>query len=198
MSPLFIEPCLPTINRIVPTGPMWACEIKHDGFRFVCVRQGECVRVYSRGAHDWAAQLPAIVEAMQALPVKSAAIDGEGVICGRDGKSDFDRMRACFSRHGAPEAFLYAFDLLDYGRDLRGEPWARRRAALAKSRGTARRRGISKHQVRVGGSLGGEVYRQTLKDSGGNRHNEDCQCHVFRYWLAGALHRFPFASASRR
>ena len=58
-------------------------------------------------------------------------LDGEGVICGHDGKSDFDRMRACFSRHGTREALLYAFDLLELdGRDLRNEPWARRRAAL--------------------------------------------------------------------
>ena len=46
-------------------------------------------------------------------PVRSAVLDGEGVICGPDGKSDFDRMRACFSRQGAPKAFLYAFDLLE-------------------------------------------------------------------------------------
>jgi len=45
--------------------------------------------------------------------VRSAVLDGEGVICGPDGKSDFDRMRACFSRQGAPKAFLYAFDLLE-------------------------------------------------------------------------------------
>ena len=105
----FIEPCLPTISRSVPTGPQWAFEIKHDGFRFLAVRQRKQVHVYSRGGHDWSEQLPTIMKALLALPVRSAAIDGEGVIYGRDGKSDFDRMRACFSRYGAPEAFLYAF-----------------------------------------------------------------------------------------
>jgi bifunctional non-homologous end joining protein LigD len=30
--PGFIEPCMPTVARIVPTGPQWAYEIKHDGF----------------------------------------------------------------------------------------------------------------------------------------------------------------------
>jgi bifunctional non-homologous end joining protein LigD len=124
----FIEPCLPTISRLVPTGPGWAYEIKHDGFRFLAVRQGKRVRVFSRGGHDWSKQLPAIADAMQALPVTSATLDGEGVICGPDGKSDFDRMRAVFS-----DAFLYAFDLLELdGRDLRNEPWARRRAMLAQ------------------------------------------------------------------
>jgi bifunctional non-homologous end joining protein LigD len=80
-----------------------------------------------------ASKLSAIADAMQALPVRSVVLDGEGVICGPDGKSDFDAMRACFSRNGAPEAFLYAFDLLELdGRDLRNEPWARRRALLVQ------------------------------------------------------------------
>ncbi len=71
------------------------------------------MRVYSRGGHDWSKQLPAIAEVLRALPVHTLVLDGEGVICGPDGKSDFDRMRACFSRNGAPEAFLYAFDVLE-------------------------------------------------------------------------------------
>jgi hypothetical protein len=41
-------------------------------------------------------RLPAIVEAMQALPISSALLDGEGVICGPDGVSQFDRMPAVF------------------------------------------------------------------------------------------------------
>ena len=131
--PDFIEPCLPTVSRTVPTGSEWVFEIKHDGFRFVAIRRGKRVRVYSRGGHDWNKQLPAITEALLALPVRSVMLDGEGVICGPDGKSNFDRMRACFSRQGAPAAFLYAFDVLQLdGRDLRNEPWASRRATLVE------------------------------------------------------------------
>jgi len=110
---LFIEPCLPTISRMVPTGPQWAYEFKHDGFRFLAVRQGKRVRAFTRGGHDWSKQLPAIADAMQALPVRSAVLDGEGVICGPDGKSDFDAMRAVFGLYGTRAAFLYAFDLLE-------------------------------------------------------------------------------------
>ena len=129
----FLDPCLPTISRTVPTGPQWAYEIKHDGFRFLAARQRKQVRIYSRGGHDWSKQLPIITEALQALPVRSVMLDGEGVICGADGKSDFDRMRACFSREGAPGAFLYAFDILEIdGRDLRNEPWSWRRDALVQ------------------------------------------------------------------
>jgi ATP-dependent DNA ligase len=129
----FIEPCLPTVSRTVPTGPQWAYEIKHDGFRFVCHRDGERVRVFSRTGHEWSAQLPAIATALRALPVRSAIIDGEGVICGPDGLTDFDRMRAVFGRKGSPDVFLYAFDVLELdGRDLRGERWEARRELLTQ------------------------------------------------------------------
>jgi len=40
------------ISRTVPTGAGWAYEVKHDGFRFICHRDGERVRVFSRGGHD--------------------------------------------------------------------------------------------------------------------------------------------------
>ena len=58
--PGFIEPCLPTGSRTAPTGPQWAYEIKHDGFRFICHRDGERVRVFSRTGHEWGAHLPTI------------------------------------------------------------------------------------------------------------------------------------------
>jgi hypothetical protein len=129
----FIEPCLPMISRTVPTGADWAYEIKHDGFRFICRREGERVRCYSRGGHDWSSSLPAVVEAMRALPVTSVTLDGELVICGSDGVSQFDRMSTVFGRNGSREAFLYAFDVLELdGQDLRGEQWDDRRALLAQ------------------------------------------------------------------
>ena len=33
--PGFIDPCLPTLARAVPDGPLWVHEIKHDGYRFI-------------------------------------------------------------------------------------------------------------------------------------------------------------------
>ena len=77
----FVEPCLPTISRTVPTGPEWAYEIKHDGFRFLALRQTKRGRVYSRGGHDWSKQLPTIADALQALPVASAPIRPSSARC---------------------------------------------------------------------------------------------------------------------
>ena len=123
----FIDPCLPTGARSAPSGPQWAYEIKHDGFRFICWRAGDRVRVFSRQGIDWTDRVPLIAEALQALRVKSVIVDGEGVVCRSDGVSDFDLLRA-----GSREAFLYAFDLLELdGTDLRREPWETRRARLA-------------------------------------------------------------------
>src|SRR6478672_949847 len=113
-----IEPCLPTLGHSVPTGPQWAYEIKHDGFRFICRRDGDRVRVFSRRGNDYTDRVPLIAEALAKLRVKSVTLDGEGVVCGADGVSDFDRLRAAVGRLGSRRAFLYAFDILELGREL--------------------------------------------------------------------------------
>jgi len=127
----FIEPCLPTVAPAVPGGPRWAYEIKHDGFRFICRREGERVRVFSRHGRDWTDRVPAIVEALRALPVTSATLDGEGVVCDDRGVTDFERLRSALARGGSRAPFLYAFDLLALnGEDLRSRAWEIRRATL--------------------------------------------------------------------
>jgi len=52
LPPGFIESCLPTDAHAVPAGSQWAYEIKHDGFRFICRRDGGRVRVFSRNGRD--------------------------------------------------------------------------------------------------------------------------------------------------
>ena len=111
--PGFIEPCLPTNGGVVPTGPQWAYEIKHDGFRFICRRDGDRVRVFSRRGNNYTDRVPRIAEALASLRVKSVTLDGEGVVCGADGVSDFDRLRVAVGRLGSRRAFLYAFDILE-------------------------------------------------------------------------------------
>ena len=129
--PGFIEPCLPTLADAAPSGPQWVYEVKHDGFRFICRRNGDRVRVFSRRGYDWTDRVPRIAEAISKLRVKSLTLDGEGVVCREDGVSDFDRLRAAVGRLGSRDAFLYAFDLLEInGTDLRRDPWEMRRATL--------------------------------------------------------------------
>jgi bifunctional non-homologous end joining protein LigD len=127
----FIEPCLPTNGGTVPTGVQWAFEIKHDGFRLICRRDGDRVRVFSRNGRDWTDRVPLIAEAIGKLRVKSVTLDGEGVVCRPDGVTDFDRLRAAVGRLGSRDAFLYAFDLLELdGENMRLYEWHVRRTTL--------------------------------------------------------------------
>ena len=131
--PGFIEPCLPTLGHTMPSGPQWAYEIKHDGYRFICRREGNRIGVFSRRGHDWTDRVPRIVDTFARLPATSVTLDGEGVACGPDGVTDFDLLRAALGRPAKREVFLYAFDLLELdGRDIRREPWSDRRWKLAR------------------------------------------------------------------
>ena len=115
----------------MPSGPPWVYEIKHDGFRFICRRESDRVRVFSRNGRDWTDRVPLIAEALATLRVRSVAFDGEGVVCRPDGVTDFDRLRAAVGRLGSRDAFLYAFDLLELdGENMRPYEWHVRRATL--------------------------------------------------------------------
>ena len=72
--PGFIEPCLPTHAGVAPSGSLWIHEIKHDGFRFICRRDGDRVRLFTRNGHDWTVLLPRVAAALRSLPVGSVAI----------------------------------------------------------------------------------------------------------------------------
>jgi bifunctional non-homologous end joining protein LigD len=129
----FVPRCLPTFARTPPDGPQWVYEIKHDGFRFICRREGDRVRVFSRHGKDWSDKVPAIVEAMLALPAP-ATLDGEGVVVDDRGVTDFERLRfALAGRGGSRSVFLFAFDQLELdGENMRREPWEIRRATLVR------------------------------------------------------------------
>jgi ATP-dependent DNA ligase len=100
---------LPTGGIQVPTGPQWLHEIKYDGFRLRVERNGDRVRLITRGGYDWTRRYPWIVEAALKNRHKHFVIDGEAVILGVDGYSDFN---ALFSGKHNAEVQLYAFDAL--------------------------------------------------------------------------------------
>ena len=124
----FVRPCLPTKAPQPPSGDTWLHEIKHDGFRVIARKDGECVRLYSRPGNDLTYRFPLIVEALARLRSRSCILDGEAVCCDEDGMPSFDRIR--YRRHDA-SVFLYAFDLIELsGDDLRREPLEVRKATL--------------------------------------------------------------------
>ena len=125
----FAEPCQPSSAPKPPSGSDWLHEIKYDGFRLMAWRDGDRVRLFTRGGFDWIERFPAIAKAAAALKVQSCLIDGEVVVCDETGRPSFEMLR---SREHDSVAFLYAFDLLALdGQDLRREPLETRKATLA-------------------------------------------------------------------
>jgi len=124
------EPCIPTRGTKVPGRPEWIHEIKHDGYRLIVQRDGKRVRLFTRNGHDWSHRFPLIAEAALRNRQSSFVIDGEAVLLGVDGRSDFDGLH---SRQHDAEVQFYAFDMLVAdGEDTRKLPLSMRKASLTR------------------------------------------------------------------
>jgi bifunctional non-homologous end joining protein LigD len=111
--------CLPTTGKAVPAGPEWFHEIKYDGYRLRIERDGDAVRLITRGGYDWTTRYPWIAEAALRNRTK-LVIDGEAVVLCLDGLPGFNALH---SRKRNTEAQLCAFDVLALdGEDLRDLP----------------------------------------------------------------------------
>src|SRR5258705_2271970 len=114
----------------VPDGTEWVHEIKHYGYRLIVQREGKRVRLFTRNGNDWTKRYPLIVEAALRNRSTSFVIDGEAVLLGVDGISDFNGLH---SRKQDDEVQLYAFDVLVLeGEDLRKLPLHLRKNNLAR------------------------------------------------------------------
>lgn len=132
---MFMRPCIPVKKKTAPSGSQWIHEIKYDGYRLIVRRSKDGVTLYTRNGADWTERYPRIAAAAAKLP-GSFVLDGEVVVCRKDGTYDFDALH---SRKHDRDAILYAFDLMEWrGRDLRALPLIERKArlkALLRKRG---------------------------------------------------------------
>jgi bifunctional non-homologous end joining protein LigD len=131
--PADAEPQLATLVDDAPDGDEWLHELKLDGYRLLCRVKGGKVAIRSRNGQDWTRRFPGLAEALRALPAKAALVDGEAVVYGAHGRTDFSALQAALGRpdHGAADVAFAAFDLLHLdGRDLRGAAQVDRKRAL--------------------------------------------------------------------
>ena len=104
-------------------------------------KDGEQVRLWARTTSDYSKAFTRIRDAVAALPVDSAVLDGEAVVMRPDNRSDFEALR---SRQGQAEAILVAYDIMEAdGQDMRPEPLEERQeeaseAAIAQNQSNAR------------------------------------------------------------
>jgi ATP-dependent DNA ligase len=88
------EPCIPTKAPKVPDRPEWIHEIKHDGYRLIVQRDGKRERLWTRNGHDWSDRFPLVLKAALRNRNPSFVLDGEVVLLGVDGRSDFNGLHS--------------------------------------------------------------------------------------------------------
>ncbi len=132
-SPAFCPLALATLKPKPPAGDAWVHEIKFDGYRIEAQLRAGRVRLLTRSGQDWSGRFgTAIAEAVAALPARSAILDGEIVVEGPAGASDFSALQADLSAGRSDRFRYYVFDLLHVdGADLRKQPLHARKARLA-------------------------------------------------------------------
>src|SRR5919197_6703583 len=134
-------PILPMLAKRVdelPEGDDWVFEPKWDGFRALVFRDGDEIFIQSRDEKPLNRYFPELLEPIRSALPSRCVLDGEIVIVKGD-SLEFDllqlRLHPAASRvkllsQQTPASFVF-FDLLSLGdRDLRGEPFQKRRREL--------------------------------------------------------------------
>ena len=122
-------PMLATLASEAPSDDSsWVYEMKYDGFRAITAIVNGRIAMWSRNELDLAPRFPHIAEAMAKIKVKDAVLDGEIVALDDRGAPRFQLLQ-----QGEQRELIFIFDVLWLdGRDLRGEPYTKRRAVLQK------------------------------------------------------------------
>jgi bifunctional non-homologous end joining protein LigD len=108
----------------------WIFEIKWDGYRIMAEVDRGRVRLISRNGLSFTGRYPSVAAAMAKIP-HQAVLDGEVVVLGANGYSDFEALQN-YRSHRAPGHLVYqVFDILHLdGHDLCGLPLMRRKEIL--------------------------------------------------------------------
>lgn len=131
--PTALSAQLATLVAAAPSEPGWAYEVKFDGYRILTRIDASRVQLFTRNGHDWSAKMPALVEAVARLGLASGWLDGEVVVLGDEGQSDFQALQNALDAERSESIRYFIFDLpYCAGYDLRELPLATRRAVLSK------------------------------------------------------------------
>ena len=129
--PDFVEPMQAKLVASMTAGD-WIWEVKFDGYRALALRSGSETKLLSRNQKDLGKKFPEIVDAIGALDVQDAIIDGEIVALDEKGRSSFQMLQGFDMGTERPPIVFYAFDLIRLnGKDLRNLPIEERKAQLA-------------------------------------------------------------------
>jgi ATP-dependent DNA ligase len=160
-TPEWLEPMAATLTQDRFTGPDWLFERKFDGIRLLAYKEGDNVRLYSR--NRLSQNLPAVANAIGALPAQDLILDGEVTWDGHSAYHVFDILwmngravtmlpieeRRALLKSLPFEAPMQRVDLIDDP-----EPWDRAsregwEGVIAKRRGSPYEHRRSKHWLKM-------------------------------------------------
>ncbi|MEX3958656.1 DNA ligase D [Trinickia sp. EG282A] len=133
--PSELKPQLATLVDSPPHGDDWTYEIKFDGYRTLARidrrDKKKPVRIFTRNGLDWTAKFGKQSEALAAIGVDTAWIDGEATVLDERGVPNFQALQNAFDARQPQQISFFLFDLPYLnGYDLRKVPLVQRRALL--------------------------------------------------------------------
>jgi bifunctional non-homologous end joining protein LigD len=155
--PEFVAPQLATLVDKPPAGDDWLHELKFDGYRMVCHLSRGQAEFRSRNGKDWTEKFPNLAEALKALPVTTAILDGEVVIVDKDGRSTFQGLQQAMGKGGrvgkAPAFIFQIFDVIYLdGFSLTQTPLRDRKAILEQLLASVKAKGPLRYSDHVEGN----------------------------------------------
>ncbi len=125
------KPQLTDHRDSAPDGEGWLHEIKWDGYRLLAdLHDGE-VKLRSRNGLDWTTDFPEVAQAVRALPLRDARLDGELVVLDAQGRSDFAALQRVIDGSSKQPLRYIVFDLPGVaGVDISRAPLIERKALL--------------------------------------------------------------------
>jgi bifunctional non-homologous end joining protein LigD len=134
LLPAVLAPQLATLVDSAPKGDDWLYEIKFDGYRMLTRIDRDdaiSVRIFTRNGLDWTTKFGKQSEALGALDVHTAWLDGEATVLDSRGVPSFQALQNAFDANRPQEIVFFLFDLPYLnGYDLRNVPLVQRRALL--------------------------------------------------------------------
>ncbi|MCW5298815.1 DNA ligase D [Herbaspirillum lusitanum] len=153
-----VDAQLAMLVKEAPDGDAWLSEMKFDGYRGLCRIEGGKARIFTREHLDWSKRWPQLTQALAALDVEEAWIDGEVVAVLDDGSISFEALQDPTGYDGVTLA-IYVFDLLWLnGKDLRDTPLLERKRLLREVVSGVDHSGLIRFSEHVVGDAA-EVYR---------------------------------------
>ncbi len=137
--PQFVAPMLATLVTDPPearnNAGEWVFEVKHDGYRLLArFDDAGASRLFTRAGNDWTEKLPHLAAALAGLRLRNSWLDGEIVVPGPDGRSDFQALQNAFDAGRDTEIVYSVFDApFLAGQDLRRLALSERKKRLRRS-----------------------------------------------------------------